>query len=338
MTERDFDPRDENALAPLWAWLASQGITESSINTIYEKSADALDLSVDKRLSDWRSVSSELPQFISTGALHCAEPGLSLPGKWSDLVAATHTLQALHPWRKGPIQLGDLFIDTEWRSDWKWSRAIPHLGDLSNLKILDIGCGNGYHCWRAMGEGASAVIGVDPTRLFHYQFRVMSELFSRYGRSELPLDIYHLPLTLEDLDETPLPIFDLVLSMGVLYHRREPLEHLRSLQSHLKPSGGRLLLETLVTPNREPLYPEGRYAQMRNVWCLPDVDTLVTWLHEAGYKASRLVDLNQTSLEEQRQTAWMRFYSLNQALNPENLDETIEGYPAPLRAMIIAEF
>ena len=341
MVDVGFDPTDGQALAPIWDWFREQGIDQSSIDTIYKRSAAALDIKVDKRLSDWRTVSADLPTFIPSNSLSCGEPELSLPGEWSNLSAATETLQRLHPWRKGPIRLGDLLIDTEWRSDWKWRRALPHLGEITGLNVLDIGCGNGYHCWRAYGEGAGAVLGVDPTRLFHYQFRAMSDLFARYGSAKSPHtsqpDIYHLPLTLEDLDDTPLPLFDLVLSMGVLYHRREPQEHLKSLQSHFKPSGGRLLLETLVTPENEPLYPSGRYAQMRNVWCLPDVETLLNWLRLAGYRSPRLVDLNQTSLKEQRQTEWMRFYSLTQALNPENLDQTIEGHPAPLRAMVIAE-
>ena len=341
MTERDFDPRDERALQPLWGWLRDQELASSLINVLIEKCAGALDIKVDKRLSDWRAVSEDLPSFISNGPLHSAESELSLPGAWSDLSAATETLQRLHPWRKGPIRLGDLFIDTEWRSDWKWSRALPHLGALSGLNVLDIGCGNGYHCFRAHGEGASAVLGVDPTRLFHYQFRVMLALFHQQREAKSHLEdlqrVFHLPLTLEDLDETPLPFFDIVLSMGVLYHRRAPLEHLKSLQKHMRRSGGRLLLETLVTPDAEPLYPPGRYAQMRNVWCLPDVNTLLSWLREAGYRSPTLVDLNQTSLREQRQTPWMRFYSLTQALNPENINETIEGHPAPLRAMVIAE-
>ena len=36
-------------------------------------------------------------------------------------------LQTLQPWRKGPFSLFGVHIDTEWRSDWKWSRVAPHL-------------------------------------------------------------------------------------------------------------------------------------------------------------------------------------------------------------------
>ncbi|MBT6421394.1 MAG: DUF1698 domain-containing protein, partial [Porticoccaceae bacterium] len=51
-------------------------------------------------------------------------------------------LMELHPWRKGPYELFGLPIDTEWRSDWKWDRVLPHLQALNNRLILDVGCGN----------------------------------------------------------------------------------------------------------------------------------------------------------------------------------------------------
>ena len=50
-----------------------------------------------------------------------------------------------------------------------------------------------------------------------------------------------------------------------------------------------------------------------------------------------MVDLNQTSLEEQRATEWMRFNSLKDFLDPDDVNKTAEGYPAPLRAVIVAE-
>src|SRR5437868_5478026 len=32
-------------------------------------------------------------------------------------------LMGLSPWRKGPFDLFGVHVDTEWRSDWKWSRV-----------------------------------------------------------------------------------------------------------------------------------------------------------------------------------------------------------------------
>lgn len=244
-------------------------------------------------------------------------------------------LRGLMPWRKGPFQVCGTHIDTEWRSDWKWQRVAPHLSPLTYRTVLDVGCGSGYHMWRMLGAGAQRVIGVDPSRLFLMQFQAIKQLVgAAQGKSP---DAHLLPLKMEDIP-AGLRAFDTVFSMGVLYHRRSPIEHLEELRAALRP-GGELVLETLVAegPAGYSLMPEDRYAMMRNVWFIPSVETLLLWCRRAGLKHARLVDLNLTSLEEQRQTDWMRYNSLADFLDPHDRHKTVEGYPAPLRAIVIAE-
>lgn len=246
--------------------------------------------------------------------------------EWQQLDAG---LKNLFPWRKGPYDLFGLHLDTEWRSDWKWDRIKDHISPLDKRLVLDVGCGNGYHCWRMLGAGAQMVVGVDPVQLHVLQFQAIRRL---YG--EAP--VYVLPLTLEEIPAKT-PIFDTVFSMGVLYHRRSPIDHLTDLRDCLR-SGGELVLETLVIEGKlgEVLVPEGRYARMRNVWFLPTCDTLVSWMKRCGFKNIRVVDINQTSMEEQRATPWMTFNSLEDFLDPNDPNLTIEGHPAPRRATIIA--
>jgi tRNA (mo5U34)-methyltransferase len=233
--------------------------------------------------------------------------------------------------RKGPYQLFDLMIDTEWRSDYKWDRLLPHLPSLSNKRLLDVGCGSGYHMWRMLGAGAKEVIGIDPTQLFLAQFLLVRKLMGEHPVWFLPLGLEHLPVPSNGA-------FDVVFSMGVLYHRRSPIDHLLELKAQLKP-GGTLVLETLVVPEgyAQLLVPKDRYAQMKNVWFIPSVPELTRWLHRCGFKQVRCVDLDQTSTEEQRTTAWSKGQSLTNYLDPENPDKTVEGYPAPLRAILLAE-
>lgn len=125
--------------------------------------------------------------------------------------------------------------------------------------------------------------------------------------------------------------------MGVLYHRRSPIDHLMDLRNRLR-SGGELVIETLVIDGElgEVLVPEGRYARMRNVWFLPTCATLMSWMQRCGFKDMRVIDINQTSMQEQRATPWMTFNSLQDFLDPNNPDLTIEGHPAPKRATIVA--
>lgn len=237
-------------------------------------------------------------------------------------------LQGLIPWRKGPFHLFGVHIDTEWRSDWKWERVSPHL-DLTGKRVLDVGCGNGYYQWRMLGAGARSVVGVDPNWLFFCQFLAM-----KHYLPDLPA--WHLPFALEDLPEK-LEGFDTVFSMGVLYHRRSPIDHLLALKDCLR-KGGELVLETLVVEGdvNTVLVPEDRYAQMRNVWFLPSVPALELWLRRAGFTDVRSVDISRTSVEEQRATEWMRYQSLPDFLDPEDHGRTIEGLPAPLRATLVA--
>ncbi|MEN8180033.1 MAG: tRNA 5-methoxyuridine(34)/uridine 5-oxyacetic acid(34) synthase CmoB [Pseudomonadota bacterium] len=239
-------------------------------------------------------------------------------------------LMELHPWRKGPYEICGLSIETEWRSDWKWDRIQPHIQPLKGRLILDVGCGNGYHGWRMVGEGARQVIGIDPTQLFVMQF----EAIRHFLGDQHPLQV--LPLGIEDLPNN-LQGFDTVFSMGVFYHRRSPFEHLAELKGALR-KGGELVLETLVIEggDGDVLVPEGRYAKMRNVWFIPTTRTLESWLRRAGFGDIKLIDSALTSIEEQRSTDWMRFESLPDYLDPANNSCTVEGHPAPRRAIFLA--
>ncbi|MEM7004193.1 MAG: tRNA 5-methoxyuridine(34)/uridine 5-oxyacetic acid(34) synthase CmoB [Pseudomonadota bacterium] len=242
--------------------------------------------------------------------------------------AASHlqaSLQQLHPWRKGPFQIGDIYIDTEWRSDWKWQRLAPHIR-CQQAQVLDVGSGNGYFGWQMLAAGASAVIGIDPTLLFCMQHRAVQHFIQHPAHWVLPLGIEEIGAQ---------PRFDVVLSMGVIYHRRDPQQHVEQLFNLLKP-GGQLVLESIITEAEQGFVPEKRYARMRNVWNIPTVAELRAHLLRAGGEDVVCVDVSPTTVAEQRTTEWMRFESLAAALDPSNPALTIEGYPAPTRAILIA--
>jgi tRNA (mo5U34)-methyltransferase len=235
----------------------------------------------------------------------------------------------LHPWRKGPLQLDDVFIDTEWRSDWKWARLKDAIAPLDGRYILDVGSGNGYYALQMRAAGADLVIGVDPTLLFAMQFLAIN-IFAADPR------VFILPCRLEEAPPAN-KAFDTTFSMGVLYHQRSPHTHLEQLRNTLRP-GGQLVLETLFLPGEDlrAETPADRYARMRNVWSLPTVSQLVKWLQETGYTQVSVVDRSVTTTEEQRSTTWMTFESLREALDPNDPSRTIEGWPAPQRVVVTA--
>jgi len=282
--------------------------------------------------NDWQNLVDTLPPIqpslidIACDALKIGTHDDCNDDLRNELVAR---LKKLHPWRKGPFDIFGIDVDTEWRSDWKWQRVLPHIAPLKNRLVLDVGCGSGYHCFRMRGEGARFVVGIDPTVRYLFQFLALNHYIQDNG-------VHFLPLKSEDMPRR-MRCFDTVFSMGVLYHRRAPFDHLDELKDLLRP-GGELILETLVVdgPQNTVLVPRDRYAQMRNVWFLPSAETLPLWLQRAGFENARVVDINRTSLEEQRKTDWMTFQSLQDYLDPSNPNLTIEGLPAPTRAIIIA--
>jgi tRNA (mo5U34)-methyltransferase len=283
------------------------------------------------KMADWQRALHALPELSPSHVelknkveIGCAEDLNNVSSE-----QFTDQLKAFHPWRKGPFSLFGVDIDTEWRSDWKWDRVLPHIQSLAGRKVLDVGGGNGYHGWRMLGEDADFVLGIDPTLISVMQYQVVKRYVGDRNHYVLPLGIEDVP--------ADLACFDSVFSMGVLYHRRSPLDHLLELRGCLR-SGGELILETLVVEGGEGtvLMPEGRYAKMRNVWFLPSVPTMMLWLRRCGFKKIECVDINRTSIEEQRQTEWMTFESFANFLDPDNYTKTIEGYPAPLRAVFVA--
>ena len=283
-------------------------------------------------LPRWLSALECLPDIPVAGVtLDAARVGAhaAVSPTQEPIAALRDALVRLHPWRKGPFELFGLHIDTEWRSDWKWERLQNGIAPLSGRRVLDVGCGSGYHCWRMRGDGASEVIGIDPTPLFVVQFWALQKYLQDDG-------VWVLPAGIEDVPRQ-LAAFDTVFSMGVLYHRRSPMDHLQELRDCLRP-GGELVLETLVIEGGPgaTLVPEGRYARMGNVWFLPSCDTLLGWLRKIGFTDARVLDVTVTSTDEQRSTEWMTFHSLADFLDPDDPSRSIEGHPAPRRAIVTA--
>lgn len=273
----------------------------------------------------WLDTLEQLPADDGFAELDKSSPVLGRPAK--DLSEAHRNLQKLHPWRKGPLELAGVLIDTEWRSDWKWQRLAPHL-DLEGQAVLDIGCGNGYFGLRMLAAGADLVLGIDPTLVFVMQWLAMHKLCPDLQNFVLPIGVEDLPGDIH--------AFDHVFSMGVLYHRKDALGHLQQLKRFTRP-GGKIVLETLILEGEDQsiLEPPARYARMRNVHAIPSLTVLLEWLEQAGLNDTEVLDVSATGTGEQRSTDWMTFESLADCLDPDDPSLTIEGHPAPVRAALL---
>ena len=225
-----------------------------------------------------------------------------------------------------------LKLDSEWQCDLKWQRIKKHIKPLKNKTVLDVGAGNGYFTLRMAMDGAKKALGIEPFLLFNYQFRAIKSMINS------PLNALLLPIRLEEMPKVQL--FDTVFSMGVLYHQRDHINHLTQLKEMMAP-GAELVLETLIVegPKGYSLTPDGRYAQMRNVHCLPSIGTLESWLIDMKFKNINVVDICKTTPDEQRRTPWIgdNAASLEDFLDPSDSSLTKEGYPAPTRAIVVCE-
>ena len=306
---------------------------EPWLSVIEEQIKNGLTVEAYGKLPEWQEALAQLP-FIESHNISLNEEAVKAES--ATLLASDEqnklkeALKLLMPWRKGPYHFHGVDIDTEWRSDFKWQRLKSAIKPLQGKTVLDVGCGNGYHSWRMLGMGAKLVIGIDPSPLFVMQFKAVKHFIGDKNVFVLPIGIQDVP---DDLQA-----FDSVFSMGVLYHRRSAIDHLYQLRSCLKP-GGELVLETLVIKgdDQQVLVPSDRYAQMRNVWFIPSSQAMMLWLSRCGFKNIKLIDESYTGLDEQRATEWMQYHSLKDYLDPNDLSKTIEGYPAPLRAIFTAE-
>lgn len=286
----------------------------------------------DGNLPKWMQALSELPDietedgiFIRDNAWVTAKPINEVTSQL--LTELKSDLMKLCPWRKGPFDLCGVEIDAEWRADIKWNYLVKGISDLKDKVVLDLGCSNGYYMFRIAEQNPAMVLGIDPSRICWMQFEALQK-YLKYP------NLFYLPIGFEDMPEE-CGIFDSIFAMGILYHRKDPFDFLRTLKYMLKP-GGELVLETITVEGdeRTVLVPEDRYAGMKNVWFFPSDKALVVWLKKAGFKDIKLINKYATTVEEQRQTQWITTETLKNWLDPNDSTKTIEGLPAPIRTII----
>ena len=264
-------------------------------------------------------------RFLSPQAKRWSETLALLDSGESDLETA---LMQLKPWRKGPYRLSNMTLDAEWNCFLKWNRMQSVLTDLSGQVVLDIGCNSGFFMFELVRYQPKWILGIDPASIYWYQF----QLIQRYYKKR---NVFMLPFGFDVLPDLKIS-YDLILCMGILYHHVEPLSLLKLMKNHLK-TGGKIILETLILDQADDtvLKPSGRYARMKNVFFIPTISVLQSWCAEAGFEKVEVVDVSETSSEEQRVTKWSSGQSLDSFLCLSDSSKTVEGYPRPVRAMLV---
>lgn len=273
-----------------------------------------------------------LPRFHSQAVEisgSCVKVGESDELNFGDQLALEKAVKAFVPWKKGPFKLFSHAIDSEWRSDWKWERILPHISSLRGRTVADVGCHNGYFLFRMAALNPALVIGFDPYAKNLFNF----ELIQRFA--QIPSLQYEI-LGIEHMHLFP-EFFDTVFCLGVLYHCEDPVQALRRLHCSLRP-GGELILECQGVSGDDALalVPQQRYANMRGIWFLPTAACLENWLRRTGFSDIQCFFSHALTGEEQRSTPWAPIESFVDFLDPANPAKTREGYPAPWRHYIRA--
>ncbi|WP_020619157.1 class I SAM-dependent methyltransferase [Paenibacillus daejeonensis] len=104
------------------------------------------------------------------------------------------------------------------------------LPELSGKRVLDLGCGYGWHCRYALEQGASRVIGVD----------LSEKMLARARELSGTGDIEYRQMAIEDIDFEPAS-FDVVLSSLAIHYVERFDQLCRSVRRTLAPGGSFVL-------------------------------------------------------------------------------------------------
>jgi tRNA (mo5U34)-methyltransferase len=156
--------------------------------------------------------------------------------------------------------------------------------DIRGKTILDIGAWNGVFSFSAKRRGAARVLATDSYCWSHPNIRGR-ETFE-LARSTLGLDIDSQLIDVSDLTTESVGTFDVVLYLGVFYHRYDTIEALAKvapLARHL------LVLETHLDLRDVPFpamrfYPGKELANDPTNWWGPNEECVISLLMGHGFK------------------------------------------------------
>lgn len=274
-----------------------------------------------KNILPLREALEKLPEYESSVKY---EDVVSINGNLDNKLIY-ETAKLLMPWRKGPFQVGETFIDSEWKSNIKYNLLRPHF-DLKDKRVADIGCNNGYYLFRMQEDKPKSLIGFDPSPLYKTQF----DFINHFVKSDIVYELLGVE-HLEFYEEK----FDTIFCLGVLYHRSDPVAMLKSLYKGLDKKG-EVILDTFYIDGEAEmaLCPESSYSKIPNIYFVPTIAALKNWCLRAGFDSFEVLESSVTDSDEQRKTEWIEGQSLEDFLDPNDSSKTVEGYPAPQRVYV----
>lgn len=108
----------------------------------------------------------------------------------------------------------------------EWHAFQKLLPDLHNKRVLDLGCGFGWHCQYAVEQGAKHVMGVD----------ISEKMLEVAKQKHQAFNIEYMHMAIEDID-FPANTFDVVIS-SLAFHYIESFSDICKKVNHSLSSGG----------------------------------------------------------------------------------------------------
>jgi tRNA (mo5U34)-methyltransferase len=250
----------------------------------------------EKPLEDWselkerkRRMSEEFRAVASTRRLSPEFQPVKDHLQLSTAAWITHQVKAEPYWFHN-IEVFAGLITSGWSDPT--TEKLPYYGlpeDLTGMRVLDIGCAEGFFSFEAEKRGAREVIGIDSFPESIRRFNIVK--YARQSNaSAFLMNVY-------DLEPRRLGTFDLVLFYGVFYHLKHPqlaLERIRSICT------GSLRFQTYI--REEPaiqgtpwarFYPHGMMSGSNNEL----FDPTVFWLFNSACCLGMLDHVGFTDLK-----------------------------------------
>lgn len=137
----------------------------------------------------------------------------------------------------------------------EWETLRKLLPDFKDKRVLDLGCGYGWHCIYAMEHGASSVVGVD---ISHKMLEVAKE------KTHFP-QVEYKCCAIEDV-EFPEESFDVILS-SLAFHYVADYEILVKKIYRILKSGGKLVF-TVEHPVLLPMEHKTGIITKKEKYCI----------------------------------------------------------------------
>lgn len=153
--------------------------------------------------------------------------------------------------------------------------------DLSGKTVLDIGCADGGWSVAAIRHGARSVLSIDEQMTDGLRFLLDKKVF--------PLEYRKIDLFSQDFLD--LPVFDVVIFCGVLYHVQNPIEALKRVRLKVREL---VVFETHINESLGTSVPYMVYYETNELgndpsnWWGPNTSCLEAMLRTSGFSSTRI--------------------------------------------------